>query len=137
MTNFTGTKFGKLVVTATANDGSKEKTSFTLNVVNSVISLDLNSGLSVVGGKSLNLSKELTIDPAKPTNKKVTWTMLMKDSDGNLVEVPKAVATLSTSGSLSTKKITDGQNIELVITVTAQDGYGAADTETVVITPAT
>ncbi len=135
--NFTGTKFGKLVVTATANDGSKEKTSFTLNVVNSVISLDLNSGLSVVGGKSLNLSKELTIDPAKPTNKKVTWTMLMKDSDGNLVEVPKTVATLSTSGSLSTKKITDGQNIELVITVTAQDGYGAADTETVVITPAT
>ena len=92
--NFTGTKFGKLVITATANDGSKEKTSFTLNVVNSVISLDLNSGLSVVGGKSLNLSKELTIDPAKPTNKKVTWTMLMKDADGNLVEVPKTVATL-------------------------------------------
>ena len=124
-------KTGKATVTATANDGSKVKSTFTLDVVRPVRCLNLKTKLEVNAGKSLALAKLLTIDPANATNKKVTWSLKMKDQKGKLVDVPKTIATLSSSGSLATKKTAKG--LTLYVTVTAQDGFGAMANTSVVV----
>jgi len=118
----TGNKFGKLTVTATATDGSKTKSSFTLNVIRSVQDLVLYDD-AVAAGKTLKLAGKLGINPYNATNKKMTWTMTLEDGSA----VPKALATLNKStGVLTTKAAAAGTTV--VVTATANDGYGATVT---------
>lgn len=58
-------KTGTVTITATANDGSKQKVSFKLNVVRRITQLTL-AKQTVAGGKSLDLSKLVTYAPTMP-----------------------------------------------------------------------
>lgn len=115
-------KTGSTTITVTADDGSKQKVSFKLNVVKKVSTLTLESQ-EVPGGKSLNLVSFLTIDPGDATNKKLTWE----------ITGGEAYAAISASGVLKAKKVTAAKTVE--VTVTAQDGSGVSDTCIVTITP--
>lgn len=118
----TGNKFGKLTVTATAQDGSKVKSSFTLNVERSVQQLYMYD-TAVAAGKTLKLANSLYVDPYNATNKKVTWSMTMEDGTA----VPATLASLNAStGVLTTKAAAVGTTVK--VTATAKDGYGAAVT---------
>ena len=121
-------KAGKVTITATAADGSKEKATFTLNIVQGIESLTLEDQVVAVK-KSLKLAKLIQINPAAATNKKLTWT-IVGDTFG---------AKLSSAGVLDTKKV-DVSNGPVVLTVSAsaQDGWGAEPAVcTVTVYPAT
>lgn len=121
-------KAGKVTITATAADGSKEKATFTLNIVQGIESLTLEDQVVAVK-KSLKLAKLIQINPAAATNKKLTWT-IVGETFG---------AKLSSAGVLDTKKV-DVSNGPVVLTVSAsaQDGWGAEPAVcTVTVYPAT
>ncbi len=121
-------KAGKVTITATANDGSKEKVSFTLNIVAGIESLTLDNQVIAVK-KNLNLAKLITINPADATNKKLTWTILGDDHG----------AKLTAAGALNTSKVdvSDGP-VELTVSASAQDGCGATPAIcTITVYPAT
>ena len=108
---FTGSKFGKLTVTGTAADGSKVKTSFTLNVIRTVQNMELPRAMVATGGKTVKLAGQLTFDPV-PTVKEITWSMQMaefaEDDSYTMVEVPADIATLDAKGNLKvSKKLAD------------------------------
>ena len=113
---FTGTKFGKLTVTATAADGSKVKTSFTLNVVKSVQSISLKDDavLTVAPGKTLKLASQITLNPSTATNKKLEWTIVDAGTTGAKIN--------KSSGVLTAAK---GKTGEVTVLVKALDGFGA------------
>lgn len=114
-------KTGSVTITASANDGSKQKVSFKLNVIKTVTDLTV-SDQEVRGGKSLALAKLVTITPADATNKKLIWSI----TSGS------AYATISSSGSFKAKKVTSPKDVE--VTVRSQDG-GASKTFTITILP--
>ena len=114
-------KTGTATVTVTAADGSGQKVSFKLNVVKTVTDLSI-ADQRVQGGKSLNLTKLVTINPGDATNKKLNWSIV---SGG-------AYATIS-NGTLKAKKVTSPQRVEVLIT--AADGSGTRTTCVVTITP--
>lgn len=121
-------KAGKVTITATANDGSKEKVSFTLNIVAGIESLTLDNQVIAVK-KNLNLAKLITVNPANATNKKLTWTILGDDHG----------AKLTAAGTLNTSKVdvSDGP-VELTVSASAQDGCGATPAIcTITVYPAT
>ena len=121
-------KAGKVTITATAADGSKEKATFTLNIVQGIESLSLENRVIAVK-KSLNLAKLIRINPTTATNKKLTWT-IVGDTFG---------AKISSSGVLDTKKVdVSGGPVVLTVSASAQDGCGATPaTCTVTVYPAT
>ena len=126
--NVTCLKAGKVTITATAADGSKEKATFTLNIVQGIESLTLENQVVAVK-KSLNLTKLIRINPTTATNKKLTWT-IVGDTFG---------AKISSSGVLDTKKVdVSGGPVVLTVSASAQDGCGATPaTCTVTVYPAT
>lgn len=126
--NVTCLKAGKVTITATAADGSKEKATFTLNIVQGIESLTLEDQVIAVK-KSLNLAKLIQINPTTATNKKLTWT-IVGDTFG---------AKISSSGVLDTKKVdVSGGPVVLTVSASAQDGCGATPaTCTVTVYPAT
>ncbi len=124
----TGEKTGKVTITATAADGTNKNGKITITVVQAVESLELNPYMRVLGGKTLQLAKNVLINPANATNKKLTWSMTMADG----TEVPKTIATLNANtGALTTKAVKEA--VTLTITAKAQDGFGATVTGTVTI----
>ena len=76
---------------------------------------------TVEGGKSLQL--KAILDPVDPTNKKLTWTV----SSNNVG------AKISSSGKLTTKKVT--KDTKVMVTVSSNDGTGLTATCFVTITP--
>lgn len=114
-------KTGSVTITATAADGSGQKVSFKVKVVKTVTELKIDDQ-TIRGGKSLNLAKLVTINPADATNKKLIWTMISDDAYG----------TLSINGSFKAKKVTASKEAE--VRVESQDG-GARATFTVTIIP--
>ena len=126
--NVTCLKAGKVTITATAADGSKEKATFTLNIVQGIESLTLEDQVIAVK-KSLNLAKKIQINPASATNKNLKWK-IVGDAYG---------ATISSKGVLNTKKVdVSAGPVELKISATAMDGCGATPAVcTVTVYPAT
>ena len=117
-------KGGTVTITAATTDGSNKKATVKLTVVKGVESLSL-SDTFLASGKSVNLAKFVEVGPADASNKKLTWSL-----SGDT-----AFATLSASGTLKAKTVTEMKTV--YVTVTAADGYGATTTATVHIYPAT
>lgn len=113
-------KAGTVTITVTAKDGSGKKASFKLNIIKKLKSLTLEDQ-TVEGGKSLQL--KAILDPVDPTNKKLTWTV----SSNNVG------AKISSSGKLTTKKVT--KDTKVMVTVSSNDGTGLTATCFVTITP--
>ena len=113
-------KAGTVTITATAKDGSGKKASFKLNIIKKLKSLTLEDQ-TVEGGKSLQM--KAILDPVDPTNKKLTWTV----SSNNVG------AKISSSGKLTTKKVT--KDTKVMVTVSSNDGTGLTATCFVTITP--
>ena len=113
-------KAGTVTITATAKDGSGKKASFKLKIIKKLKSLTLEDQ-TVEGGKSLQL--KAILDPVDPTNKKLTWTV----SSNNVG------AKISSSGKLTTKKVT--KDTKVMVTVSSNDGTGLTATCFVTITP--
>ena len=104
-----------MTITATSADGSKEKATFKLNIVQGIESLTLENQVVAVK-KSLKLAKLIEINPAAATNKKLTWA-IVGDAHG---------ATISSSGVLNTKKVDVSEgSVVLTVSASAQDGCGA------------
>ena len=114
---------GTVTITATANDGTGKKAAIKLTVVQLMESLTLSGNDIIAGGKSLTL--KALISPADTTNKKLTWS-ISENGVG---------AKISSSGKLTTKKVTEPTAV--TITAAAQDGSGMTATHTVTIYPAT
>jgi endoglucanase len=115
-------KDGSVIVTATANDGSKVKGSLTITITGQVkVSSIIISGaggansISTKGG-TLQISPEIL--PANASDKTVTWSV----SD-------TAKAAITTSGLLKAKK--DGT---ITVTATSNDGSGVQGTLVISIT---
>lgn len=115
-------KPGTVTITATAADGSGKKMSFKLKIVRRIGSLALNDQ-SVVEGGSLKMAKLIVMEPAEPSNKKLTWKILSGSE----------YATLSSDGVLKAKK-TDVVR-KVTVQATAQDGGNASATCIVTIYP--
>ena len=115
-------KPGTAAITATAADGSGKKISFKLTVVKTITSLEM-ANQSVVGGKSLNLTKLITINPTDATNKNLDWQIVGGDTSG---------VTLS-KGVLKTPKVTAARI--LTIRATATDGSGKYVQFSVIVNP--
>ncbi len=112
---------GTATITATAADGSKKSASMKLTVLYSVTDIMLTAPSDVVaGGKSMQIAAEVL--PEGAANKKLTWTT----SD-------KTVATVSSSGKVTAKKVTEPKTV--TITATAADGMGASDSITLTVRP--
>ena len=121
-------KAGKVTITATADDGSKEKAVFTLKIVEGVGQLTLEDQ-AVAVKKSLKLGSKIKINPTTATNKKLKWE-IVGEACG---------AAISGSGVLNTKKV-DVSNGPVKLTVQASplDGCGAEPVQcTVTVYPAT
>ncbi len=111
---------GTATITATAADGSKKSAFMKLTVLYSVTGIFLTGDTELAGGKSLTLSAEVL--PEGAANKKLTWTTSNK-----------AVATVSSSGKVTAKKVTQVQTV--TITATAKDGSGVSDSMTLTVRP--
>ena len=107
-------KPGTVTITAKALDGSNAKTTFKLTIVKKVSSLTLKEGsdLSVIGGKTLKLAPMVEISPSDATNKKLNWSVAPNEYG----------ITISSSGVLKTKKVT--QPVTVNVMVTTKDGSG-------------
>jgi len=111
---------GTATITATAADGSKKSASMKLTVLYSVSDIFLTGDTELAGGKSLTLSAEVL--PEGAVKKKLKWTTSNK-----------AVATVSSSGKVTAKKVTDVQTV--TITATAKDGSEVSDSITLTVRP--
>ena len=107
-------KPGTVTITAKALDGSNAKTTFKLTVIKRISSLTLKDGanLTVIGGKTLKLAPMVQISPNDATNKKLTWSVAPNDYG----------IKISSTGVLSTKKVTSPVTVNVM--VTTKDGSG-------------
>lgn len=112
-------KAGSVTISATAQDGSGARGTYTITVINPVVSVTsiavTGSKKEIYGGESLQLSA--TVSPSNATNKSVTWTTSNS-----------SVATVSTSGLV--KAVKAGS---VIITATARDGSGVRGTYTLTV----
>ena len=124
---------GSTNITATAQDGSKQKATFKLTVVNQVADLSLKEDLPldakgdvfIAGGKSLKLATMVDIYPSNATNKKLTWSVSHND----------AGIKVNASGVLSTRKVSEPVTVNIM--AVTQDGSGEMLSFDVTVYPAT
>lgn len=119
----TALKTGKVTLTATAADGSKVKGKITLQIVRGVSGLTIEGADTLTGGRSMTLKAVTT--PENASIKSVTWS----------VDCDKSVATISTTGKLTAKKVTEPQRV--VVTATSVQNPQVQATHVVTICPAT
>ena len=104
----------KVVITATAADGSKVKTSFTITSMKGIVKkVKITGSKTVKAGKKLKLKAKVTA--TKKANKKLLWT------SGNT-----KYATVNARGIVTTKKSAKGKTVK--ITAMATDGSGKKNT---------
>ena len=113
---------GTVTITATATDGSGKSASVKVVVGYMVSSITFDSTPTVQGGKTLTLKP--IFDPVNVTNKKLTWAIKASDTP---------YATISSTGVLTAKKVTEEKYI--TVYCTAQDGSGVVGEVMVSITP--
>lgn len=118
---------GTVTITCAAADGSGQKVTFKLEVVKRMQEL-LVKDAAVVGGKTLDLNKLVTIAPVDTTNKKLYWELI---DDGSYDDV--AFATVTSAGKLTAKKVTAPKTVR--IWAIATDGSGLVDMFSVTIYP--
>lgn len=99
---------GTVTITCAAADGSGQKVTFKLEVVKRMQEL-LVKDAAVVGGKTLDLNKLVTIAPVDTTNKKLYWELI---DDGSYDDV--AFATVTSAGRLTAKKVTSPKTVRVV-----------------------
>ena len=124
---------GSTNITVKALDGSNQKATFKLTVVNKIadislkdeLPLDAQGELFVAGGKSLKLATMIDIYPENATNKKLNWSVSKND----------AGIKVNASGVLSTKKVTEPVTVNVM--ALAQDGSGEMLSFDVTVYPAT
>lgn len=113
-------KAGKVTITATTKDSKKATAKATITFTALVDVITISGGTTVTGGATKTL--KATIAPSAATNKAVTWK-----SDN------KAVATVNSSGVVTTKVVS---GLEIVtITATAKDGSGVKATYNLKVYP--
>lgn len=100
-------KAGKAVITALANDSSGKKATCTITVQQLAASLEI-SGSDVIG-KSKSSTYKAVVTPTDTTNKKVTWSLLEKDAQGewqpvNSKRAKELGVSINASGKLTTTK---------------------------------
>ena len=113
---------GTVTITATAKDGSGKSSTVKIVAGYLVSAIGFDSGLTVAAGKTLTLKP--TFDPVNITNKKLTWSMKASDAP---------YATISSTGILTAKKVTEAKDV--TVYCTAQDGSGVVKEIPVTIIP--
>ena len=113
---------GTVTITATAKDGSGKTATVKIVAGYLVSAISFDSGLTIQGGKTMTLKP--TFDPTNVTNKKLIWTMKTSDAP---------YATISSTGILTAKKVT--QEKDVTVYCTAQDGSGVVGEVMINITP--
>ena len=113
---------GTVTITATAKDGSGKSATVKIVAGYLVSAIGFDSGLTVAAGKTLTLKP--TFDPVNVTNKKLTWSMKASDAP---------YATISSTGILTAKKVTEAKDV--TVYCTAQDGSGVVKEIPVTIIP--
>ena len=91
----TALKAGTVTITATATDGTGVRAKFTVKVQKTVKSLTISGAEKLGGGQSTTI--KATILPKDAANQKVIYSL----------NCPASVATISTSGVLTTKNVTE------------------------------
>ena len=119
----TAKKVGKVTITATATDGTGVRAKFTVKVQKTVKSLTISGAEKLGGGQSTTI--KATILPKDAANQKVIYSL----------NCPASVATISTSGVLTTKNVTEITTVT-VNAVSAENSTISA-TWTLVIYPKT
>lgn len=115
---------GTVTITASTMDGSNKRDTVKLTVVRAVEEILLDNSM-VAGGKNVNLGKLVQVGPQDATNRKLVWS----------IQGETAFASVSSSGLVKTKKVTETKTV--YVTATAADGYGAQVTCRIDIYPAT
>ena len=120
-------KSGVVTVTAYAGDGTGEMA--TAKIQFSRLGEGKLKDVPTIlrGGASLDLSKYLVRDE-NVDDKKVTWSIA-----GNVLNNGKKIASIGKNGKLTTKPVTEAQDIE----VTVKGSSGVSDTKTITLLPAT
>lgn len=119
----TALKAGTVTITATATDGTGVRAKFTVKVQKTVKSLTISGAEKLGGGQSTTI--KATILPKDAANQKVIYSL----------NCPPSVATISTSGVLTTKNVTEITTVT-VNAVSAENSTISA-TWTLVIYPKT
>ena len=119
----TALKAGTVTITATATDGTGVRAKFTVKVQKTVKSLTISGAEKLCGGQSTTI--KATILPKDAANQKVIYSL----------NCPASVATISTSGVLTTKNVTEITTVT-VNAVSAENSTISA-TWTLVIYPKT
>lgn len=119
----TALKAGTVTITATATDGTGVRAKFTVKVQKTVKSLTISGAEKLGGGQSATI--KATILPKDAANQKVIYSL----------NCPASVATISTSGVLTTKNVTEITTVT-VNAVSAENSTISA-TWTLVIYPKT
>lgn len=119
----TALKAGTVTITATATDGTGVRAKFTVKVQKTVKSLTISGAAKLGGGQSTTI--KATILPKDAANQKVIYSL----------NCPASVATISTSGVLTTKNVTEITTVT-VNAVSAENSTISA-TWTLVIYPKT
>ncbi len=115
-------KPGTITLTVTAADGTNRKDTVKIKVIQLMESLTIPGQLHLAGGKSYTFKP--VIGPANTTTKGINWTL----------EAPVTGVTLSRSGVLRTKAVTEPVTVTVV--ATAKDGSGTTARCAVTIYPA-
>jgi surface protein len=115
---------GTAKITVKSTDKKAKKTTITIKVKQAVMGIDITTkngqALTVEAGKSLALKANLT--PAKPSNKKLIWTI---DSSDPKIKINKS------NGKVTVKKgATPGT---YTVTARAADNFGAVSTQTITV----
>lgn len=119
----TALKAGTVTITATATDGTGVRAKFTVKVQKTVKSLTISGAEKLGGGQSTTI--KATILPKDAANQKVIYSL----------NCPASVATISTSGVLTTKNVAEITTVT-VNAVSAENSTISA-TWTLVIYPKT
>ena len=143
LVTFTG-KVGSVTIKATALDGTNKYAQTTIKVIKPVdeVYKNVDHSLSVAKGKTVTMSKYVTIAPADATTKTLNWTMELvsyNEETGEYVTkgdgiVPKTMATLNAkTGALKCVNVSDWEYVR--VTFTAADNFGATGSMIVVLAP--
>lgn len=116
----TAKRTGSVTITATAQDGSKKKTSIKISIIRAVKSIEVTGDTALAGGKSGRLYANVL--PSNATNKKVTW----ESSDPSVV-------TVDSRGRIKAKQSDTVK--QATIYAKAKDGSGVVGSTVVTVTP--
>lgn len=117
-----GSKPGKVIVTATAKDGSKKKASISVQILYLIKGITVSGSDAVAGGKNIQLTAK--ISPSNATSKALKWS----SSNTN-------VATVDKNGKVIAKQVAIRQAVE--VSAGAMDGSGISGKKVLTVFPLT